>query len=319
MSGTSETNLEEAVASEKLLTVFDDIMVIGEYDSTSLTKKLEQLSSSDPELSKELDQSKDAGEILRFLGLIKDQPWMQATHQFGYIALRQTGSTEPQAIQYPGEIEANAALKNSPINIRLDRLRVHKYPGGGTHNIMVNFAARNQVAAVQETLTFSQTYRVPDGQTAAVVGYPIFIGLNVGSQGVAFECSTVNVNNEADKAILATLESPTFQSGLRLLTTAQPAIAPFTEITRGVVQALAKRTENVPVQKFYLGLDFENAAMGIRLAEGNYIAVQVPSETAIEWDKWEYQPNIGTIVHKVDSLETLPYNYLVFRVSRYQE
>ncbi len=306
------------MASGELLTVFDDIKVIGEYDPDSLTAKLDQISGSDPELSKGLDQSKSADELLRFFGLIKQQPWMQATHQFGYIALRQPGWTEPQAIQYPGAIAADAALKNSRINIRLDRLRVHKYPGGGTHNIMVNFAARNQVADSQETVTFSQTYRVAEGQTAGVAGYPIFIGLNVGAQGVAFEGSTVNVNNEADQAILAALESPPFQSGLSLLTTAQPAIAPFTEITLGVVKALAKRTENVPVQKFYLGLDFENAPLGIRLAEGNYIAAQVPSETAIEWHKWVYRPDIGTIVHRADSLETLPYNYLVFRVSRYE-
>ena len=76
--------------------------------------------------------------------------------------------------------------------------------------------------------------------------------------------------------------------------------------------------ENVPVQKFYLGMDFEDAPLGIRLAEGNYIAAQVPSETAIEWHKWVYRPDVGTIVSKKDSSETLPYNYLVFRVSRYE-
>lgn len=318
MSGALNPNWEETVATGELQTVFDNIKVIGEYDSRSLTAKLDQISGFDTELSKGLDQSKSADDLLRFFGLIKQQPWMQTTHQFGYIALRQPGSIESQEIQYPGAIAADVSLKNNRINIRLDRLRVHKYPGNGTHNIMVNFAARNQVADSQETVTFSQTYRVGEKQTAGVAGYPIFIGLNVGSQGVAFEGSTVNVNNEADQAILTALESPPFQSGLSLLTTAQPAIAPFTEITLGVVKALAKRTENVPVQKFYLGLDFEDAPMGIRLAEGNYIAAQVPSETAIEWHKWMYRPDIGTIVHKADSSETLPYNYLVFRVSRYE-
>lgn len=299
-------------------TVYSDVKAIGEYEDPSLLSKLEQIDNLDSEISKSLDASKGPSELLSFLGRVKQQPWMQTTHQFGYIALRQPGSIEPQEINYPGAIAADVTLKNNRINIRLDRLRVHKYPGDGTHNIMVNFAARNQVADVQETVTFSQTYRVREGQTAGVAGYPIFIGLNVGAQGLAFEGSTVNVNNEADQAILAALESPPFQSGLSLLTTAQPAIAPFTEITLGVVKALAKRTENVPVQKFYLGLDFEDAPLGIRLAEGNYIAAQVPSETAIEWHKWVYRPDIGTIVHKADNSETLPYNYLIFRVSRYE-
>jgi hypothetical protein len=310
--------LEGKVSEEKSLTLFEELKVIGEYEDPDLiVNKLQQMGALD---SFEQTRGKDKGveEILSFFNSFKNQPWAQTTHQFGYIAPREPGSIEPQVIQYPGAIAADLSLKNSRINIRLDRLRVHKYPGGGTHNIMVNFAARNQVADAQETVTFSQTYRVGEGQTAGVAGYPIFIGLNVGAQGVAFEGSTVNVNNEADQAILAALESPPFQSGLSLLTTAQPAIAPFTEITLGVVKALAKRAENVPVQKFYLGLDFEDAPLGIRLAEGNYIAAQVPTETAIEWHKWVYRPDIGTIVHKADSSETLPYNYLVFRVSRYE-
>jgi hypothetical protein len=89
-------------------------------------------------------------------------------------------------------------------------------------------------------------------------------------------------------------------------------------MTLGIVKAIAGRNRNVAVQKFYLGLDFENAAMGSRLAEGNYIAVQVPSEISINWDRWVFNPNNGSIVHKVDS-STLDYNYMVFRVSRYKE
>lgn len=126
------------------------------------------------------------------------------------------------------------------------------------------------------------------------------------------------MKNEQDKTILAALESSSFQSGLKLLTTTQPAIAPFTEITLGVVKLLAQRHENVAVQKFYLGLDFEDSAMGCRLAEGNYIAVQVADETVIDWNKWIYKPEVGAIVHKADSSQ-LSYNYVISRISRYEE
>jgi hypothetical protein len=85
----------------------------------------------------------------------------------------------------------------------------------------------------------------------------------------------------------------------------------------GVVKLLAKRNENVAVQKFYLGLDFENSAMGCRLAEGNYIAVQVDDEIAIDWKRWVYKPDMGAIVNR-DNSYTLPYNYVIFRVSRYE-
>jgi hypothetical protein len=126
------------------------------------------------------------------------------------------------------------------------------------------------------------------------------------------------VKNDADEKILETLESKPFKAGLNLLTTVQPAISPFTEITLGIVKTLAERNRNVAVQKFYLGLDFEQAAMGLRLAEGNYIAAQVSSETAIDWSRWIFQPNTGSIVRKVNG-DMLDCNYIVFRVSRYQE
>ncbi len=301
--------------------VFDDIKVIGESEDPEwIAVKLQQM--KDPDVSEVLgDTNPEQGDkgILKFLNLVQDQPWMYATHKFGYLASLKQGSIEPQAIQHPSAITADKTLKNSRINIRLDRLHIEKYPGGGTHNVMVTFAARNQVADTQESVSFSQTYRVQEGQSAGIAGYPVFIGLNVGSQGVAFECSTVNVKNEEDQTILAALESSPFQSGLKLLTTAQPAIAPFTEITLGVVKLLAKRNENVAVQKFYLGLDFENAAMGCRLAEGNYIAVQVSDEIAIDWKRWVYKPDLGTIVRKTDSYEMLPYNYVIFCVSRYED
>lgn len=302
--------------------VFTDIKVIGEWeDPESIAAKLLQM--KDPDLQEELledtNTTRGGKGILDFLNLVQDQPWMYATHKFGYIAPRKAGAMEPQTIEHPSAITADNSLKNSRINIRLDRLHIAKYPGGGTHNVMVTFAAKNQVADTQETVSFSQTYRVQEGQSAGVAGYPVFIGLNVGSQGVAFECSTVNVKNNQDQAILTALESTPFQSGLKLLATTQPAIAPFTEITVGVVKMLAQRNENVAVQKFYLGLDFENAAMGCRLAEGNYIAIQVPDEIAIDWKQWVYNQNLGTIVHRTSHYELPPYNYVIFRVSRYEE
>lgn len=304
--------------NDEPLTLLGNLKVIGEYDDPDLiVSKLQQM--NDPGFLRAPEvKTKGVEDILSIFYSVQNQPWSHATHQFGYITPRQPGSTEPQAIHYPGTITADTTLKNSRINIRLDRLKIYKYPGGGIHNILVTFAARNQVADSQESVSFSQTYRVQEGQSAGIVGYPVFIGLNAGSQGIAFECSTVNVKNEADRLLLSALDCSPFQTGLQLLTTAQPAIAPFTTLTLGLVKALAQRNENVPVQKFYLGLDFEDAAMGIRLAEGNYIAVQVPGDTTINWNRWIYKPDLGTIVHKADS-SPLEYNYLVFRVSCYRE
>ena len=122
---------------------------------------------------------------------------------------------------------ADASLKNARIKITLDRLRVASYPGGGLHRVLFDFYAQNQVPGGAEDLHFNATFRVREGEHAAVVGFPIFIGLNVGTEGVAFRCYTVNVANEEDERLLGFLESDTFKSGLRLATTAQPAIAPW--------------------------------------------------------------------------------------------
>jgi hypothetical protein len=53
-----------------------------------------------------------------------------------------------------------------------------------------------------------------------------------------------------------------------------------------VTKAIARRHRNVPVQEFYLGLDFGSTATGARLAEGSYLAVQVPEAVQTVWD-WE--------------------------------
>ncbi len=308
----------ENEVKQQSLGILQDIKVIGEYEDPELiVSKLETANAIETPITTR-GKEKGIGDILGIFSSIQNQPWSFTTHQYGYIGFQESKSNEPLPIQHPNTIEPDTSLKNSRINIRLDRLKIHKYPGKGIHNVMVTFAARNQVANSQESVSFSQTYRIQEEQSAGIAGYPIFIGLNVGTQGVAFECSTINVNNDEDLSVLEALDSSTFQSGLELLTTMQPAIAPFTAVTVGVVKSLAKRNENIPVQKFYLGLDFEDAPMGIRLREGNYIAVQVPSEDQIDWNKWVYKPNLGAIVHKADD-SLLEYNYLVFRVSRYQD
>jgi hypothetical protein len=142
--------------------------------------------------------------------------------------------------------------------------------------VLFDFYAQNQVANDTEHLHFNTTFRARGGQQAAVVGYPIFVGLNVGSDGLAFKCLTVNVKNDEDEAFLKFLESDVFQAGLKLASTAQPAIAPLSGMALALTKSVAARNRNVPVQEFHLGLDFSSTPMGARLAKGAYLVVQVP-------------------------------------------
>lgn len=248
-----------------------------------------------------------------------DKLWLHTAHVFGYLAPASPGSA-PLPIHPIDAIYADGTLKNARLKITLDRLRVADYPGGGMHRVLLHFFAQNQVPEKTEDLHFSATYRIREGEHAAIRGNPIFVGLHVGIEGMNFKCRTINVKNDQDEAFLDFLESDVFTSGLKLATTVQPAIAPLSALTLGLAKTIAKRHRNISVQDFDLGLDFSSLPMRMRLAEGAYLAMQVPESLQLvwDWDEWIYHPSSGQVVKRTDHHQAIPYNYLVFSVSRYE-
>jgi hypothetical protein len=119
----------------------------------------------------------------------RNEPWQHMAHAFGYLAPAPPGSGL-LPIQHAGNITPDLSLRNSRIKITLSRLRVAGYPGRGTHRVLFDFYAQNQVPGNVEHLHFNATYRVREGEREAIVGYPIFVGLNVGSEGLSFKCFT---------------------------------------------------------------------------------------------------------------------------------
>jgi hypothetical protein len=275
----------------------------------------EQIASGDRDLTElsELNQFED------IFGGGPPPPWLNTEHVFGFIGAGVTGKTVP--IQYAGSVAADETLRGKRLKVTLDRLRAADYPGGGIHRVLVDFYGEHQLAGGGESLHFTQTFRVQDGQGPGIVGYPIFIGLAVGQEGVQFKVYTVNVRNDNDQKVLDFMESAPFTAGLKLLNTAEPAIAPLTGIATGLVQMLAKRNENVPVQDFYMGLDFSDVRTRARLARGSYVAVQIPNEElgVWDWDHWVYDSTSGMLHAARDSGRPIPYNYMVFGVSEYRE
>jgi hypothetical protein len=69
-----------------------------------------------------------------------------------------------------------------------------------------------------------------------------------------------------------------------------------------------------------MGLDFSPIPTRARLAEGSYLAVQIPEtmHTVWDWGEWVYNPGNGRVVNKDDPTQLIPYNYLVFSISRYE-
>jgi hypothetical protein len=276
-------------------------------------KSVGQLSKAErADYYKRIGQNKKAA--IRALG--QGRPFEHTEHQIGYLPF----STSPATLQdiTPGHA-AQADVTLTSVDIRVDRLRVLEYPGwGSSHKVMFTFKAQNSLTDQQgEGITFNQTYVVEEGEGAGIAGYPVFIGLNVGKQGAAFQLATINVASSGDEKALAVMQSKEFQNGLALLTTAQPAIQPFTALGTGIAEMILSRSNNKKVQDVYLGLDFETgAAYGVRLAIGNYIVVQAPYEN-FKWEDWTYDSANGRIVKKREPDKTIPFNYFIFRVSKH--
>jgi hypothetical protein len=272
--------------------MFPGIPLVGEMTEVELAEKL-GAGTAAPE---------------GFLSWGTDHKYRFTSHQFGYIAPLADG-------QVTGTIESDASLRGAKLIVRLDALHTEEYPGSGEHRVLLTCKALAQIEGASEPIGFSRSYRAQDGRLVSVTGQPIFVGLETGGQGISLECSTVNVCSSGDDAFLQLLEGAPFAKGLELLATAQPVLKPFTEVTVGIAKMLAGRSKNYLVQDFYLGLDFDPQGGGARLRLGSYLAVQVPKETEIEWSEWAYSPTHGGVVAREDG-RALPYNYLLFRVSR---
>ena len=305
-------------------TWFDDLPVLGKLPPEEAAAKLRELGEDEAATALEAAPMDETRRETFGLGgrrrRSQNKASLHTAHAFGYLEPIPPGINEPFPIQHSGNIAPDTTLKKSRIRITLDRLRVADYPGKGIHHVLFDFYAQNQVPGNPEHLHFNATYRAHEGESAGIIGYPIFVGLNVGTEGVSFKCFTVNVKNEDDEAFLGFLDSDVFKAGLKLATTFQPAIAPFSEMAVSLTRSIANRNKNVAVQDFYMGLDFSNIATRARLAEGSYIAVQIPEsfETVWDWSDWVYNPTNGRLVSRDDHTKLIPYNYIVFGVSRYE-
>lgn len=298
-----------------------DFVPLGLQSPEQIQAKLQEIEGTREAVSLGLESTERA-----------QRPWLNTQHQYGYIAPFTPGEQQYHPIKSASNMSADASLLGQRLNIRLDHLRVFKYPtpllnlGDNVHTILFTFEARNQVEkGKEEPVAFNQLYKARIGQDAPVTGQPVFIGLTVGPNGMGFVCRTVNVSNSTDEKFVDIFKSDTVTAGLSLLTTAQPALAPLTALARGLCVSLASHSKNVPVQEVNLGLDFETGATGARLSVGSYVVAQTARADDIVWSEWAYDAETGTIMRDPKSLAQgerpypLPYNAFVFRVSRHTE
>lgn len=310
------TNVFGEDAKQKPQLIFPNYKAVGALSKKEKDKYLKKIG--------ELPAKEKEGELVGSVQLfsfwdVEPKPYEHTECQIGYLSFVTTSGNNLRDVQSAQSVQADSTLTR--IDVRLDRLRVYDYPGSGNHQVMFTFQADNSMTqeAQKENISFSQVYEAQEGEGAGVAGYPIFIGLNVGKQGAALKGATINVKNGGDEKALRVLKSKEFQGGLTLLTTAQPALSPFSALGTGIAEMVLSRNENKKVHECYLGLDFDSgASYGARLASGNYIIVQAP-DNKFRWNDWAYDPANARIVKKSNPNDIVPYNYVIFRVVRHTD
>lgn len=288
---------------------FSDVPVAGALSDDVLSEKL-----GEPVAMPRLDSGRSTSDgRFAFDWMFGVPAWRHTSHSFGFIP---AGASRSGAIQHVGEIAPDPGLRNARLRISLDGLRVAEYPGSGTHRVLFNFFVQNRTETGQEDVNFNATYRIREGDHAAVLNYPIFVGVAPPETGLVIRCFTVNVKNDSDESFLDFLESDTFKSGLQLVATAHPAVAPLSSLAVGMTKAIAARHRNVAVQDVFLGLDFGGTATGARLGIGSYVAVQMPDafRRSWRWSDWRYDANSGQILNAQNDL--MPFNYFIVGISQ---
>lgn len=248
---------------------------------------------------------------------VEHRGWWHTAHIFGYFL---PGSVRDPCIIHPAEgIQPDSSLVGRRVTVRLHDVRLADYPGGDIHRVLFELAALNHVRGEPELLRFNATSRIREGDRAPIAGRPLFVGLTVGAEGLDFQCRTVKLADPEDESFLRFLETGPFLGGLRASTVRQPAAALYAETAYHLTERVAAGERNTPIQSFQLGLGFGSGGVGARLAEGSYIAIQLPESMRASWywEDWVYDPVQQRILVGDDSKEAIGLNYLVFDVTRY--
>ena len=297
------------------------VPVLGQLPPKDLIRKLRALGENDTALALELaliDTGQETPTTFSQEGrqAVEFRGWWHRAHLFGYFL---PGSVRDPCLIHPAEgIAPDVSLQGARIVIRLHDLRISDYPGGEVHRVLFELASLNHLQGEPELLRFNTTCRLREGDQAPIAGRPVFVGLTVGSEGLEFQCRTVKVADPEDESFLGFLENGPFLGGLRASKVRQPAAALYADTAYHLTERIAAAERNTPVQAFQLGLGFGTGGVGARLAEGSYVAVQVPEGMSAGWywEDWVYDPVRQRIMAADDLDEPIGFNYLVFSVNR---
>jgi len=284
---------------------------LGAQNPKAVIKYLREI--GDDEAADKLDARGGTGQGLSL-------PWQDQVYGYtslliGYIPAQPTKTMA--AIENAVLLPPDPTLKNSRVKITLEQLYVHCYPGRGQHEILCEFTGKNQAGGEQEEMQFALTAKANDGAAASINGAPIFLGVTVGNNGIAFEGRTINVGSKGDEDFLAALSGGSFRDGLNLLTTVQPALKPFVGLASSVVGAVLKRSKNKQIHSFNLGLDFSEGQTSVALRHGSFAIIQT-DDHEWDWSKLAWNVDSQRIVQN-DTGAVIPFNYIILKISPFDD
>lgn len=283
---------------------FDDSLSLGAMSPEAIASYLTEIGDDEGAAMLRLANSAGQGSSPMF------RPHLQTGVRVGFVP---NSSDAELDIVSGSSVTPDHALVGSRIKVTLDRFYIHSFPGFGEHQILCEFAGRNQCQDETEEVRFALTVAARDGSGAAVSGIPIFVGLSVSKDGLAFRGKTVNVRNSSDEWLLDALGSDIFRGGLSLITTAQPVLKPFVKLAAEAVASTVKRRRNAQVSAFDLGLDFSASSTSAKLRLGSYVIVQGDAGTW-NWRDVKLQRDSNTVVGKSND-EPLGHNYMILGIS----
>lgn len=289
---------------EKMITALSAQDAVVQFREMGLTHMADEITQANADANLE---------AIRWPWNRDPQPW-EFPYAYGFIP--HDDPSDEITLQNVTTVAPDLSLKGSQVVVSLDRLRVFDFPGSGRHNVLFKFTANNFIEGTEQQLSFNQTFKIQEGQIAPITGYPVFIGLSVGDVVLQFQTEIVNVSNDSDNTLLNVLDSPVFNNGLKLLNKINPIVPVVSEYATGITRMILSRNKNIQIPAPTMGLYFDSISLRPKLAQGSYMAIQMPDPDTFEWNQYSYNRHSGALRRKDRPNEDLRYNYFVFSISK---
>ncbi len=296
------------------LKISDAISILNEIGDTQSAYELDSIVKDDPDKA---DQT-----ISDTLDTKFNRAWKIKEHAYAFLdEEKRIGNKIP--LMNALTMSADSSLKGQRINIRVGNVYVERYPGifGGEYEVLFEFSAKHSPensSIEEEEIKYTQKYSLRNGGGSGKSGLSVLKGLRVPKNGIDFYLNTIYIANKSEEKVVKFLNSGIFNSGLELISTANPVIKQVAGYATGITKYLVEEKKNNIVQEIGIGFDFSGNTEVASLKCGTYVAIQT-IRNHFKFSDWYYDIDSSLLKPYDGSLERLPFNHITFIVSEYQD